>query len=230
VNVFFSLLPIYIFGNLHCASMCGPLVMLLAKHPHRRWYFVGRLFSFTAAGMLSAEMGVVLFSFLTHYHISAAFSLFFGTWIITMGACLLFKMRLPGSAWLAKRSFKLASLLGKLMTRNAFYAVFLFGASTLLLPCGQTVIVFSLIAVNCTPLSGLLHGFLFALFTSPSLIAAMRTSQFFCKQQSGYHLWMGAAVVFVGSLAFLRGIADLGMIKHFILNPSFPSQYHLVFY
>jgi uncharacterized protein len=210
--------------------MCGPLVMLLAKHPYRWCYFLGRLFSFTLAGLISAEMGMILFSSLARYHISASFSLLFGAWISAMGASLLFKIRLPGTAWVAKRSAKFSALLGKLMTQRSSYALFLFGASTLLLPCGQTVVVFSLIALDSSPLMGLIQGLLFALFTSPALIAAMRTSHFFCERQKGYHLWMGMAVLFVGALALLRGLADLDYIQHLILNPSSPPQYHVVFF
>ena len=70
--------------------MCGPLVALLAKHPHRYCYFLGRLVSFSLAGLISAEMGVVLFAFLSHYHISALFALLFGVCAICYGrlSCL----------------------------------------------------------------------------------------------------------------------------------------------
>jgi len=230
MNILFSLLPIYIFGNLHCASMCGPLVMLLSKHPYRRWYFLGRLFSFTMTGLISAEMGMMLFSLLSQWHIAAAFSLLFGSWITALGICLFFNVRLPGSSWIAKKSAKFSVAIGKLIFQNSFYAVFLFGACTILLPCGQTIVVFSAIALNGNPLTGAMNGFLFALLTSPALIAAMRTSRFFCKQQKGYHLWMGGAVFCIGLLAVLRGVADLNFIKHFILNPSSPPQFHMVFF
>lgn len=230
MNAFFSLLPIYIFGNLHCAGMCGPLVMLLAKHPYRWWYFFGRLLSFALVGSFSAEMGMFLFSFLNHYHISASFSLLFGIWILLMGTALIFNVRLPKIQWLEKKSAKVSIALGKLMASRSFYGVFLFGASTILLPCGQTLIVFSIIALNCSPLSGLLQGFLFALFTSPSLVAAMKSSQFFFKQKKVYHVWMGAAVLFVGALSLSRGLADLNVIKHFVLNPDWPRRYHIVLF
>ena len=230
MTVFFSLLPIYIFGNLHCAGMCGPLVMLLARHPHKWWYFGGRLFAFTTVGILSAEMGMVLFTFLAHYHISAVFSLLFGLWIVCIGSCLILKWRLPGSAWLGRKTIRLSTALARLSAQNSRQAIFLFGTCTVLLPCGQTLIVFSVIALNATPLGGLINGALFALFTSPALIAAMRASSFFYHKQKGYHLWVGYASLTVGALALLRGFADLDLIRHFILNPSSPSQYHIVFF
>ena len=230
VSVIFSLLPIYIFGNLHCAGMCGPLVMLLAKHPYRWAYFLGRLFSYTLVGLISAEMGLFLFSFLARYHVGASISLLFGLVIVLIGFSLLVKRRLPGSAWLGRRGALLSVKLAHLLSTDSFYAVFLFGACTLLLPCGQTLIVFSVIALKGSPLSGILNGFLFALLTSPALIAAMHASQLFCKLQKGYHLWMGSAALCVGGLAILRGLADLDWINHLVLNPPIPRIYHIVLY
>ena len=62
MSLFFTLLPVYLFGNIHCAGMCGPLMMLLAKNRYRWAYFAGRLVSYTLAGLLSAEIGMFFFS------------------------------------------------------------------------------------------------------------------------------------------------------------------------
>jgi len=230
MSLFFSLLPLFVFGNLHCAGMCGPLVMLLAKHPYRWLYFVGRGVAFTLAGLISAEIGMTFFAFLNHYHISAVFSLGFGAFILTLGFALVFKVRLPISALLAKKTAKLSFFFGKLMANKAPSATFTFGLCTVLLPCGQTIIVFSIIALYAEPLLGLLNGFLFALFTSPALIFSLYASRFFQKRKSGYNTWMGSATIVIGALAVLRGLADLSVIRHLILNPSGPSQYHLVLF
>lgn len=230
MNILFSLLPIYLLGNVHCAGMCGPLVMVLAKHPHRWGYFLGRLLSFSLAGVLSAEMGVALFSFLARYHISALFSLLFGAVIMTLGASLFFKLRPPWSVWLAKRGAKFAGTISRLLLKNSFHSVFLFGMCTLLLPCGQIVIVYSIIALNCTPLTGLLNGFLFAFLTSPSLVAAMKATSIVRKEQKNYHLWMGGATFLIGTFALLRGLADFSFISHWVLNPRSPPHFHIIIF
>ncbi len=206
--------------------MCGPLVMLLAKNPFRWWYFCGRFVAFTIAGLMAAEVGMGLFSFLAHYHISALFSLLVGLWIACMGMSLFFKWRLPGTTWLAKKTGKLSGMLARLALKKQPEAIFLFGLSTILLPCGQTVLVFSLIALNGTPLEGLICGSLFALLTSPSLVAALFASQFFTKQRRQYHYWIGGLSFCIGLLAILRGCADLEFIDHLVLNP----RYHIVFF
>lgn len=228
MTLFLSLLPLFLFGNLHCAGMCGPLVMLLAKHRFRWFYFLGRSVAFTLAGLISAEMGMMLFYFLSRTHLSAIFSLLFGIGITLAGISLLFQIRFPGSGWLAKKSSKLSFSLAKLMGNDSMTATFLFGFCTILLPCGQTIVVFSIIALDATPLAGMINGCLFALLTSPALIAAMHASLLFQKQRGTYHLWMGGATILVGCLALLRGFAELNWVPHLILNPS--SEHHLVLY
>ncbi len=205
-------------------------MMLLAKHPHKVWYFGGRLFAYTTVGLMSAEMGMVLFSFLAHFHVSAAFSLLFGLWIACIGGGLIFKWRLPGSAWLGAKTVRLSTILARLSAKKSRQGMFLFGVCTVLLPCGQTLIVFSVIALNASALGGLINGFLFALFTSPALIAVMRTSHFFHKRQKNYHLWMGSASLIVSALSLSRGLADLNIIPHYILNPHSLSHFHIVLF
>ena len=39
MRVFLTLLPLYIFVNLHCLVMCGSLVLMLGGHKHRNFYF-----------------------------------------------------------------------------------------------------------------------------------------------------------------------------------------------
>jgi sulfite exporter TauE/SafE len=210
--------------------MCGPLVMLLAKNPCRWWYFFGRLCAFTLAGVLSAEMGLFFFSFLSRYHISALFSLVFGIWIFGMGIFIFLNVRLPAFSWLAKTSATLSTFFARRFFKASPLSIFLFGMTTVIFPCGQTLVVFSILALHCKPLEGLIQGCLFALLTSPALIAAMHTAQLFASLKKGYHFWMGSAVVAVGTLAILRGMADLQLIKHFILNPSAPPHSHIVLF
>jgi uncharacterized protein len=226
MRLFVSLLPIFIFGNLHCASMCGPLVMLIGKNPHKAWYFWGRLCSFAVVGLISAETGMALFTFLAAFHFSAIFSMTFGLWLIGLGVCSSFKLRLPGSVWLGQQTIRLSTPLVRLSAQRSRQAIFLFGLSTILLPCGQTLIVFSMIALNASPLEGLIDGCLFALFTSPALIAALRASQFFHARRHRFQPLIGCTALGVGLLTLLRGFADLNLINHLILN----HKYHIVLY
>jgi len=227
MTLFFTLLPIYIFGNVHCAGMCGPLMMLLAKNRYRWAYFAGRTVSYSLAGLLSAEVGMFFFQTLSRYHLSALLSILFGAAILSLAFLTLFRMPYPGAKWLAKKTARLSTLLAKLLSIYGPYPVFLFGVCTLLLPCGQTLVVFSACALEAKPLVGLVNGFLFALLTSPSLIVSMSA---FKRVRNSYHLWIGCATILVGLLAIFRGVADLNLISHLILNPHASTEFHIVLY
>ncbi len=227
MSLFFTLLPVYLFGNIHCAGMCGPLMMLLAKNRYRWAYFAGRLVSYTLAGLLSAEIGMFFFQALSRWRFSAFLSIAFGCAIICLAACTFFRIPYPGAKWLALRTARLSPLLTKLLTLYGPYPVFLFGACTLLLPCGQTLIVFSACALNAEPLAGFANGFLFALLTSPSLVLSMSA---FKRVRGSYHILIGCATLLVGFLALFRGLAELGLITHLILNPNVSPQYHIVLF
>ena len=91
---FFALLPLYIFGNVHCFGMCGPLVMLIGTHRYRQFYFFGRILSFTLAGFVAGALGAVLHSFLKLYHLAEMISLSLGLLIILIGFNILFDWNL----------------------------------------------------------------------------------------------------------------------------------------
>lgn len=212
----FSLIPLYLLGNFHCMGMCGPLVMLLAKHPYRWFYFVGRITSFSLAALLAAEVG---FFFSSPY-----FALAIGLAICSMGLLLLFSLSFPGGHWIAKKTARISAIFSKLILIDHPMTTFLFGFCTVFLPCGQSLIVFSACALAPNPLIGLLNGFLFALLTSPSLVAALYATTLFKRWRGNYHLLMGSFTLVVGALAFLRGLANLNVIPHLSFS------HHIVLY
>lgn len=225
-----SLLPVYIFGNLHCIGMCGPLVMMIGRHRYRYLYFFGRTLSFALAGLTAGALGAVINIFLNAYHLSALMSLTFGSFIFFIGLGSFFDMRIPGSQWLMKRMAKANHTLSVLMLRDQPWPTFLFGFFTVALPCGQTLVVFSACALYGDPLAGLFNGLVFALMTSPALFAAMHAHRLFQSAKKYYNLVIGVCALLIGALAICRGLADLDLIPHLILNPQMPSHYHLVIY
>jgi sulfite exporter TauE/SafE len=228
--LFLSMLPIYIFGNLHCIGMCGPLVMMIGKHRYRYFYFLGRTLSFTLAGLAAGGMGAVLNVALQEYHVPAITSFLFGIIILAVGIASISAIRIPVPVWVLHRTANLSRSLSFLMLKDQPLATFLFGLFTIALPCGQTIIVYSACAISGDPYIGMLNGFLFALFTSPSLFLAMRAHGLLQAAKKHYALIMGCAAIFVGLLAVCRGAAELDIIPHLTLNPNSPQQYHLVIY
>ncbi len=230
MSLLFTMLPIYLFGNLHCIGMCGPLVMMLGHHRFRYLYFLGRALSFTLTGMLAGGAGEVLNIFLQQYHLSALVSFFFGGVIAIIGIYSLLGWQYPGHHWLSKRLAKFNNTLSLLIMQNKAWPTFLFGFFTVTLPCGQTVLVFSACALSGDLWVGALNGFAFALLTSPSLFLAMKAKNLLSSMKKSYHTILGVSAIVVGALSLCRGLAEVDVISHWTINPNAPSHYHIVIF
>lgn len=230
MTLFFTLFPLYIFGNIHCLGMCGPLVMMLGQHRYRLLYFAGRLLSFSLAGLLAGEMGAVLQLFLKPYHFSAVVSLAGGVLIIYWGLSLLFNWKFIKGLGQWKILAGINRMLSMLLLKETAWSTFFFGFATVLLPCGQTLVVFSACALVGDPLVGLFNGFAFALLTSPSLVLAMHAFTFFKGLKKYSNPILGMCSIFVGLLSCCRGIADMGWMSHWILNPDSQPLYHIAIF
>jgi sulfite exporter TauE/SafE len=230
MSTFLSLLPIYIFGNLHCIGMCGPLVLMLGRHRYRNFYFLGRTLSFSCAGALAGGLGAVLQSFLHLFHLSAMASFLFGSLILLFGILTLFKINLRLAPKQKGIFQKMNNHLSFLILRDTPLAVFLFGFFTIVLPCGQTVVVYSALALEGNLWIGFINGLLFALFTSPALFFAMRAQNFLRSLKGYYNIVFGICALLVGTLALFRGLAEIEMIPHLVLNPQSAPEYHIALY
>jgi sulfite exporter TauE/SafE len=167
---------------------------------------------------------------LKNYKIPALTSFIFGGFLLILGICNLSGKELPGMRQLSKSFSKSTQNLSLLMLQDKPWPAFLFGFMTVLLPCGQTVIVFSACALFGDPLAGFANGLALAVLTAPGLAAAMHAHHFFHKLGRHYHLIVGFCACLVGLLAVLRGCADLGLISHLVLNPASPAYYHVVIF
>ncbi|MDP1879780.1 MAG: sulfite exporter TauE/SafE family protein [Parachlamydiaceae bacterium] len=232
MTLFFSLLPLYLFGNLHCLGMCGPLVMLIGQHQYRYYYFIGRICSFSLAGCIAGEIGAVLHSTLKQYYLAEFISLFFGSALFLWGINMLIRNPTILNSKKQRNRFlqTVQYWVSSLLLKDKGWSTFLFGFLTVALPCGQTLIVFSACALVGDPWVGLCNGFAFALLTSPSLFLAMQPLSLLKKLKRYDRPILGLSSMLVGFLAICRGIAEIGWIPHLILNPEAPTIYHIVIY
>lgn len=230
MTLFFSLLPLYLFGNFHCLGMCGPLVLLIGQHTYKYYYLAGRIASFSLAGMIAGEIGAVLHVILKQYHLAEAATFLFGGIILLIGIEHLTGIPLLSFRKLSPLFAKLNQYVSPLMLKDSPWAIFLFGFATVLLPCGQTLVVFSACALAGDLYVGLFNGFAFALLTSPSLLFAMHSSILIKKCNRYYRQVLGVSSLVIGSLALCRGFAEAGWISHLVLNPDAPTHYHIVIY
>lgn len=230
MSLLISMMPMYLFGNLHCLGMCGPLAVMIGQHRYRNLYFLGRILSFTLAGFFSGALGTIISVILNHYHISALLSLFFGLLILFMGFFTFFGWQYPGSHWLSKRLASINRSLSLLILKDTPWPTFLFGFFTVALPCGQTIIIFSASALSGSIVIGTLNAFIFALLTTPSLWLAMRMTHLLRKIRNYYNQILALSAIMIGTLACCRGLAEWNIIPHLILNPKAPSQYHVIIF
>jgi sulfite exporter TauE/SafE len=214
MRAFITLFPLYLLGNLHCLGMCGPLVMLLGQHPYRYLYFLGRAAAYSMAGLLAGEIGAVINLALGKFQIGAVASLGFGLVLAILGLFSLFNLPYPGYRFLARKTGALSGRFAFLMSRNLPMPAFLFGFFTILLPCGQTLFVFSALALEGDPLVGAVNGLMFALITSPALWFGMRAKGWLRGIGKGGQWITGGIGIVVGVLAILRGLADMGVVEH----------------
>lgn len=225
-----AMLPIYLFGNLHCLGMCGPLVMMLGKHPYRSWYFFGRLVSFTTAATLAGGFGAITNALFSSIHLSEMACFLFGSLLIVLGISTIMHWHLPLGHRLQNRLARWNGALSLYLLQERAWPVFLFGLATVILPCGQTLIVFSACALSGSPLVGMINGLAFALLTSPSLALAMHAHHLFQRARAHYNSIIGLSAIAIGALALLRGFAEIGYLSHLIIDINPLSGYHIVIY
>lgn len=226
------MLPLYLMGNFHCIGMCGPLVAMIGRHRYRLYYFLGRLLSFTLAGLLAGSSGAVLDALLAPYHLGALTSFLFGGVLLLSAMPMFF----PGRALAlytqsAQRTLNgfmapLNQRLTPLMLQDRRFPTFLFGFFTIALPCGQTIIVYSACALLESGFLGSLHGALFALLTSPSLFLAMQFHRIMPNMRRFAEKSISLIALLIACLAFARGFAELDLIPHLTIN----QNYHLTIF
>lgn len=230
MTLLITLLPFYLLGNLHCIGMCGPLVIMLGKHRYRYFYFLGRTMSFTLASTVAGAIGAIINLALDRYHIPTAASFIFGTIILTTGVFSLLGQQYPGHEWLNRMLAPLNRSISLLLLRDKPWPTFLFGLLTVSLPCGQTLIVFSACAMIGDAYTGFINGLAFSLLTSPSLLLAMNAHKLLWKFKKHYHTITGCFAIVVGLFALCRGLADMELIPHFVVDTGLAQNSHIVFF
>ena len=199
-------------GSLHCAGMCGPLVLALAKARPRTmrestgrvFYHLGRVASYCLLGLVLGLLG----------HVAAPAG--FQRWLsITLGVALLAGLLLSARMSLAAPVVKwigwLKGSMRGLLQRNSVASQAMMGALNGLLPCGLVYVA----AVGATatghPLTGAAYMALFGLGTWPMMLGIHLAGQ---RLPLPARLSLGSvtrvAVLLMAVLLILRGL-ELGI-------------------
>jgi sulfite exporter TauE/SafE len=204
--------------------MCGPLVFMIGQHRYRYYYFLGRLLSFSLAGMLAGLLGAITNVTLSYFHLSVLASFFFGGLMYAIAFSAWTGRQLPGTDSFLRFIQPINQHLSRLLLIDRAWPAFMFGFLTVALPCGQTLLVFTACALSGSPWIGLFNGFALALLTSPSLWLAMHAQALFKGLKNYYQHVLAICGMVVGTLAVCRGLAELNVINHWVLN----AYYHIV--
>jgi uncharacterized protein len=212
-------------GSLHCAGMCGPLVLAAAGN--------GRTTTGHVLGRVAYNAGRVA----TYGLLGAVFGLIGGTlvlvgiarWVsIGAGVSILLSVlspaRFSAGGWATKPSAWIRAPLVHLLRQRGLTSGFLLGLCNGLLPCGLVYAACAASAASGRPLAGAACMLVFGLGTVPMMLGI---GLFGIKLQSVLRLrfqkFIPAFLVLVGLVLILRGALS-GMDQGNI-NPS-ASSFH----
>ena len=209
-------------GSLHCAGMCGPLVLALPALPGRGGaqfagkvaYNLGRIGTYAILGLLFGLFGQMLGLAGLQRWVSLAAG----------AAILLSLLALPlrsATNLIARPVNVLKLALGKLLKARSLPAQFGFGALNGLLPCGLVYVAAAASAATGTALGGLQYMALFGLGTLPMMLGiALAGQRLQLALRFKLQRLLPVSLAIVGTLLLLRGMA-LGIPY---LSPHLPAQ------
>ncbi len=189
-------------GSVHCAAMCGPLVLLVAKTRrgpgHSLAYHAGRITTYAGIGFLFGALG---------------HSLAWAGWqrglSIFAGVAILAGLFLSSAAMLKTPVVQLVTQLksnfSRLLERSGLTAQFGLGAINGLLPCGLVYAAAAGAAATGNPLAGAGYMTVFGLGTLPMLLGIVVAGERLPFAARLYRL-MPVAVTLVAVLLILRGL------------------------
>ena len=195
-------------GSLHCAVMCGPLVLAVSNVGQRRWpfaasrvvYHAGRIATYCAVGILFGAVGktFALAGFQRWLSLAAGVVILLGLLLSTR-----FALKTP----VARMVVRLKSTFGRLLQRRTLASQFLLGGLNGLLPCGLVYIAAAGAATTLSPLSGAVHMAAFGAGTLPMMLGISVASGRLRVVALRFQKLVPVCVMLVAVLLLLRGMA-----------------------
>ncbi|WP_443943574.1 sulfite exporter TauE/SafE family protein [Pedobacter sp. AW1-32] len=204
-----------LFGSLHCAIMCGPIVLSLPGKSDGMWknvfqllsYQLGRILMYTLLGLIVGWIGSSIVVFSNQKFLS----LFIGSSLLIVSVFRLFSRSFHKKLSLAQAKFlhPLSRVLPKIF-KLPFWG-FLFGMLNGLIPCGMVYLSLATALNTGSVSAGATFMFLFGLGTSP-LMMTISLGGFYLRKYIPFNVqklipWF---TLFIGLLFILRA-SDLGI-------------------
>lgn len=160
-------------GGLHCAGMCGPIMLFMPFHHFAGWRKVLALAAYHLARIsVYAAMAVVLFSFKGAFRpeVQRYVSMVLGGVLLVAGIVTFLPagfsrtVKLPWSEFVRRK-------LGKFIGNPSMSSIMMSGALNGLLPCGLVYMALSASITLPGPWEAALFTYLFGMGTVPLLVA-----------------------------------------------------------
>ncbi len=211
-------------GSLHCAGMCGPLMLVLPA-TGRSWsgfitgralYHLGRLLAYAVLGVLFGGLGRTLWLAGLQRWVSLGVGLG-----ILLGWWLGPRLGLP--APMGRALGWVTSRWGRLLDRRTLLSLGLLGGLNGFLPCGLVYVAGATAGTLGSPLRGASYMLLFGLGTTPMMLGLSLSGRWL-RRLAGRRpqALVTVAVVGVSTLLILRGLG-LGIP---FLSPALRPQTH----
>jgi len=210
-------------GSLHCAAMCGPLVLAVSSADGSRSPFAasrlvhnaGRIATYCAIGLLFGAVGrtFALAGVQRWLSLVAGASILVGLLLSTR-----FALKTP----FAKLVVTLKTAFSRLLQRRTLASQFLLGSLNGLLPCGLVYIAAAGAATTLSPIGGALHMAAFGAGTLPMMLGLGLASSRLRPITLRFQKLIPVCVMLVATLLLLRGMA-LGIPY---LSPSLNENAH----
>ena len=224
-----SLLPVAFlmgfFGSLHCAVMCGPIVLGLPLKQQNPWYTsaqivlyqLGRTATYTILGLVIGYIG----NSFTFFARQETLSLIIGIILVSFTILQLSGKKISYvDQFYAKLLSPISKLMGKVF--NLPFWGFLAGMLNGLIPCGMVYLALATALNLASVKDGAKFMFLFGLGTSPLMLfisfGGIHLKKYFRFNTQKLIPWF---MLFMGTLFILRS-ANLGIP---FISPTIHSTY-----
>lgn len=226
-------LALGLVGGLHCAGMCGPLMLALPVVGHSRRSFVagrisyqlGRILIYTGLGTLAGTIGRTLLLAGVQRWVSLA-----------LGALLLsgflFSPRLIQMPWMVRFVASLKRTMAQFLQQRSIPSLAVLGGLNGLLPCGLVYAAVAAASATDGAVEGATYMLVFGLGTTPTMLGISLSGRLVPNtlRLRLRHL-APATMGLVGGLLILRGMAlgipylspDLGGSKAACCHPGSPA-------
>jgi sulfite exporter TauE/SafE len=213
-----------IFGSIHCAAMCGPILLTVnrfgsgGQSPYMRMlvYHAARAFTYALLGITAGYAGIILMT----SGLGRAMAITAGALLVlsAMGVTAGVRVKRVPAAW-SSMVVRAGAAAAKLVRTHPVAGYIILGLANGLLPCGLLYAALASSVAIGTVSGSLIFMVAFGLGTTPLLMSvALSTALVPASLKRRVSLAGPIAMALVGTLLIARGILPLDRTQHLHSN------------